>query len=199
MLPAQKTDKAEQARVKETFKQMVRPIRPQSHLFLLNSRQVKLVTSRISPIHRLSVFYRATSPGHPVCEKKSLPYANPSEAHSAEQHIVPRLKALVDTPDLKQQRARWDWDLFVPHNEIWRSTVTRLMREWDWRKQHGTDPKKSGARWVYVDLWEQALQRPDAHSDPGVDCLHCKPSFSCGLFTLQADGRRYFRVFAFYI
>jgi hypothetical protein len=28
-----------------------------------------------------------------------------------------------------------------------------------------------------VDLWEQALQRPDAHSDPGVDCLHCKPSY----------------------
>lgn len=160
MLPPQKTDKAEQARVKETYKQMV-----------------KLVTSRISPISRLAVFYRSTSPGHPVCEKKSAPYANPPDAYFAEQHTVPRLKKLVDTADLKQQRARWDWDLFVPHNEIWRSTVARLMRERNWWKRSGADAGKLGARWVYMDLWEQALQRPDAHSDPAVDCLHwCLPS-----------------------
>ena len=91
---------------------------------------------------------------------------------------MPRLKALVDDPQVKQQRARWDWDLFEPHNEIWRSTVGRLMRERNLRKQNGVDAEKLGARWVYVDLWDQALQRPDAHSDPAVDCLHCKPTFS---------------------
>jgi hypothetical protein len=107
-----------------------------------------------------------------------LPYANPQDAHAAEQHIVPHLKALVDDPEVKQQRARWDWDLFEPHNELWKSTVARLMRDRDQRKQNGVDAKKLGARWVYVDLWDQALQRPDAHSDPVVDCLHCKPAFS---------------------
>jgi hypothetical protein len=96
-----------------------------------------------------------------------MPYLNPPDAHFREQHIVPRLKALVDTPDLKKQRARWDWDLFVPHNEIWRSSISRLMRERD-------QFRKLGAKWMYVDVWEQALQRPDAHSDPAVDCLHCK-------------------------
>jgi len=160
MLPAQKTDKAEQARVKESYRQMAR-----------------LVTSRISPISRLAVFYRSTSPGHPNCAKKSLPYASPQDAYAAEQHIVPRLKALVDDPEMKQQRARWDWDLFDPHNEIWRLSVARLMWERHLRKQNGADAKNLGARWVYVDLWNQALQRPDAHSDPAVDCLHwCLPS-----------------------
>ena len=140
------------------------------------------MTSRISPISRLSVFYRSTSPGHPNCAKKSLPYTSPQDAYVAEQHIIPRLKALVDDPEVKQQRARWDWDLFEPHNEIWRSTVARLMWERNRREQNGEDAKNFGARWVYVDLWNQALQRPDAHSDPAVDCLHCKPAFSILIF-----------------
>ena len=55
--------------------------------------------------------------------------------------------------------------------------MARLMRGRDRQKQNGVDAEKLGARWVYVDLWDQALQRPDAHSDPDVDCLHCKPRF----------------------
>ena len=25
-----------------------------------------------------------------------------------------------------------------------------------------------------MDVWDQALQRPDAHTEPGTDCLHCE-------------------------
>ncbi|KAF5379998.1 hypothetical protein D9615_006258 [Tricholomella constricta] len=95
MLPPRSSDKEEQARVKETYKQMM-----------------KLIIKRISPINRLTVFYRSTSSGHPACEKSANPYGNSLIARDAEKHIVPRLKAQVDTADLKRQRARWDWDLF---------------------------------------------------------------------------------------
>jgi hypothetical protein len=142
---------------------------------------MKRITSRITPIPRLSVYYRTTAPGHPVCEKSASPHKNGPAADHAEQHVVARLKAQVDAlgdpkvdkPDLKKQRSRWDWDLFPVHNQIWKWTIRRLAREHAWREAH---EEGAGARWFYMDLWSQALQRPDAHSEPGVDCLHCECS-----------------------
>jgi len=157
MLPARSSDKEEQARVKETYKQMM-----------------KLIIGRISPINRLSVFYRSTAPGHPACEKSVKPYSNSLVAREAEKHITPRLKAQVEG-EVKQQRARWDWDLFEVHNHMWRWAVAGLMRERAWRESRAA--RSLGAKWFYLDLWDVDLQRPDAHSEPGVDCLHwCLPS-----------------------
>jgi hypothetical protein len=59
------------------------------------------------------------------------------------------------------------------------------------RQQNGVDARKFGARWVYVDLWDQALQRPDAHSDPAVDCLHCKLSLFLKHFDLLVSDVRF--------
>ena len=81
---------------------------------------------------------------------------NPLDAHHSEEHIVP-WQVLVDTTNLKKQCVRWEWDLFVLHNEIWKATVVRFTWEWDWWKCNGTDAKMLGLRWVYMDLWEQWL------------------------------------------
>ncbi|KAG6917497.1 hypothetical protein DXG01_002361 [Tephrocybe rancida] len=157
MLPPRPTDREEQDRVKETYKQMM-----------------KLVIGRLSPIDRLSVFYRSTAPGHPVCEKSSSPYADDITAREAEKDMTPRLKAQVEG-EVKQQRARWDWDLFEVHNELWRRAIGGLMRDRAWRRSR--TGMMRGAKWYYLDLWDLNLQRPDAHSEPGIDCLHwCLPS-----------------------
>ncbi|KAG6856610.1 hypothetical protein H0H87_002565 [Tephrocybe sp. NHM501043] len=159
MLPPRATDREEQARVKETYKQMM-----------------KLVIGRVSPIDRLSVFYRSTAPGHPACEQSASPYYDDIAAREAEKgaNITPRLKAQVDG-DVKQQRARWDWDLFEVHNELWRRAIGGLRRDRAWRRSR--TGMMRGARWYYLDLWDVNLQRPDAHSEPGIDCLHwCLPS-----------------------
>ncbi|KAG5716291.1 hypothetical protein E4T56_gene10626 [Termitomyces sp. T112] len=157
MLPPRPTDKQEQARVKETYKQMM-----------------KLIIGRISHIDRLSIFYRSTAPGHPVCERSANPYRNGIVAREAEMDITPRLKAQVEG-EVKQQRARWDWDLFEVHNELWRKAIDGLMRERAWRRSR--TGRARGAKWYYLDLWSLSLQRPDAHSEPGIDCLHwCLPS-----------------------
>ncbi|KAG6869090.1 hypothetical protein C0993_003410 [Termitomyces sp. T159_Od127] len=154
MLPPRPTDKEEQARVKETYKQMM-----------------KLVIGRIKHLDRLSIFYRSTAPGHPVCEKSADPYSNGIVARDAEKDITPRLKAQVEG-EVKQQRARWDWDLFEVHNELWRKAIDGLMRDRAWRRSR--TGMAQGAKWYYLDLWSLDLQRPDAHSEPGVDCLHCE-------------------------
>jgi hypothetical protein len=133
--------------------------------------------SRISPIEQLSIYYRATSPGHPVCELHSTPYPDITVASLSEQDVPGRLANMKDihTDDERRQVSRWDWDLFTTHNEVWKRAVGRTMR---YRRQSG-----KGARAFHLDLWDQALQRPDAHSmtkvPMGVDCLHCE---SCWFF-----------------
>jgi len=168
MLPARSTDKEEQARVKETYRQMIRT-----------------VVGSISSIPRLSVFYRSTAPGHPVCESHSKPYTGTHDARESEKHIVSRLHAQQPTADSKKIRTRWDWDLFEVHNGMWRSTIGKLMRDRAGRvavakkngEGEGGQEKEGGAKWYYLDLWDVNLQRPDAHSEPGQDCLHwCLPS-----------------------
>ncbi|GAV99304.1 protein [Lentinula edodes] len=89
-------------------------------------RMIDLVTSRLSPIERTSIYYRSTSPGHPQCEDHSTPYKDMADARRKEQNLVQRLKETVSTPDDKKQRSRWDWDLFKPHNELWNRTIQML-------------------------------------------------------------------------
>ncbi|KAG6853554.1 hypothetical protein C0991_003346 [Blastosporella zonata] len=159
MLPPRASDKEEQVKVKETYKGMM-----------------KMIIARLSPIDRLAIFYRSTAPGHPACENSANPYADDIAAREAEKNsnITPRLKAQVEG-EVKQQRARWDWDLFDVHNELWRRAIGGLMRDRAWRRSR--TGMMRGAKWYYLDLWDVNLQRPDAHSEPGIDCLHwCLPS-----------------------
>ena len=128
--------------------------------------------SRLSPIPQLSIYYRATSPGHPMCQRHSKPYENETLAWTAEQNVVERLLNTpgVNTADDRNGISRWDWDLFSVHNENWKSTIQHMMAN----GQLGG----KGAKAFYLDVWNQTLQRPDAHSmttlPVGVDCLHCE-------------------------
>jgi hypothetical protein len=150
---------------------MVRPPRVQGYDTYIHLPQIKLVAERISPIQRLSVYYRATAPGHPGCELSEIPYKDGPEADHIEHDVTGRLQAQVDTLNLKKERARWDWSLFAVHNKMWKWNIQKLDRERGWRELQGNN---AGAKWFYMDLWSQALQRPDAHSEPGHDCLHCE-------------------------
>ncbi|KAJ3711546.1 hypothetical protein F5878DRAFT_247604 [Lentinula raphanica] len=146
------TDKQEQALLEDTY-----------------PRMIDLVTSRLSPIERTSIYYRSTSPGHPKCEEHTLPYKDMADARLQEQNLVQRLKDTVSSADEKKQRSRWDWDLFKAHNELWNRTI-HVMNE---RRPAGA----KGAKWHYFDVWDVSMQRPDAHLEPGKDCLHwCLPT-----------------------
>ncbi|KAF5389466.1 hypothetical protein D9757_004330 [Collybiopsis confluens] len=132
-------------------------------------RLIDLITSRLSPIEQTSIYYRSTSPGHPNCEGHHEPYKDMADARHNEQNLVDRLMAGVSTPGEKQMRNRWDWDLFKPHNNMWNLTIQSLM-------QRRPENSKS-AKWHYFDVWDLSIQRPDAHLNPGQDCLHwCLPT-----------------------
>lgn len=162
MLPPRSSDIDEQSRVTESYRQMVR-----------------LITSRLSPISRLSVYYRSTSPGHPNCGDHTEPYLNAAGAEAAEQDVVERLIEPLENEDDRVGRKKWDWDLFQVHNHVWRRATTRLQREREASlKGSGFNRYRSiGAQWFYMDLWDQMLQRPDGHQTPNQDCLHwCLPA-----------------------
>ena len=69
-------------------------------------------------------------------------------------------------------RKRWDWDLFAVHNALWEQEIANMDSEGG--KKRGGGGGGGGARWLFMDVWDQALQRPDAHTEPGTDCLHCE-------------------------
>ena len=62
-------------------------------------------------------------------------------------------------------RKRWDRDLFAVHNVLWEREIAKMEGEKRGRRRE---------RWLFMDVWDQALQRPDAHTEPGTDCLHCE-------------------------
>ncbi|KIK67062.1 hypothetical protein GYMLUDRAFT_37100 [Collybiopsis luxurians FD-317 M1] len=132
-------------------------------------RMIDLVTSRLSPIKRMSIYYRSTSPGHPNCQDRTAPYKDMADARYNEQNLVDRLVDGVHSAGEKQMRNRWDWDLFRSHNRMWSNQIDFIMEQ---------RPKNSqSAKWHYFDVWDLSMQRPDAHLNPGQDCLHwCLPS-----------------------
>lgn len=169
--------------------------------------------TRLSPYSRMSIYYRSTAPGHPQCNISrtdsvlesetqiqpkpnidykpsptkfifNTPYPNISFALSSELNLVERLQDTVSSDGAKNERARWDWDLFNVHNEIWRRRIeginNHLVRERDGQQnrasieEHGKGSGTGGAKWYYLNIWDMSLQRPDAHSEPGKDCLHCE-------------------------
>ena len=129
------------------------------------SSQMNLIISRLSPIPQLSVIYRATSPGHSNCNLLTVPYSSSQAAQIGESNLVERLIETLPDDRWRTHRKRWDWDLFAVHNALWEREIAKMER---WKEREG------GASWLFMDVWDQALQRPDAHTEPGTDCLHCK-------------------------
>ncbi|TFK25740.1 hypothetical protein FA15DRAFT_327405 [Coprinopsis marcescibilis] len=159
LLKARNNPADEQAYLTEAYRQMVRVV----------SEQLK-----VNP--RVFIYYRATTPGHPKCYIHSSPYKTPGAAQALEKNVVSRLLQGVATEAERQQKRKWDWDLFPVHNEVWRRAIIRLEHE---RKMLFAKPfplQRLYAKWHYLDIWSQALQRPDAHYDPSQDCLRwCSP------------------------
>ncbi|KAF8987977.1 hypothetical protein BDQ17DRAFT_1258067, partial [Cyathus striatus] len=158
MLPTDDMQADQQHRLELTFKQMLRRIR-----------------SRLTPLTHLTILYRATSPGHPQCHLSHNPYPS---IHTALQSESPSsipgrlLSSPYLTQDEKDDRLKWDWDRFEAHNELWKESIRKMGET---RDRLGVNSGE-GARWVYLDIWGMALMRPDAHLEPGVDCLHwCLP------------------------
>jgi hypothetical protein len=117
-------------------------------------------------MERTSIYYRSTSPGHPTCKDHLKPYKDMADARMQEKDLVHRLQEIVTSDDDKKQRSRWDWDMFKPHNEMWNQTIDSMMKK--------RSPESKNAKWYYFDIWDLSMQRPDAHLNPGQDCLHCK-------------------------
>jgi hypothetical protein len=136
---------------------------------------VDKVASRLDAISQLTVVYRATSPGHPGCRNRREPYYDIHSARLHESNVRQRLLDDAETEKSRDGRLVWDWDLFPDHNDAWRRKIRYLnrMRQKQAFARQGTT--KAGAIWIYLDIWDMSLQRPDAHNEP-TDCLHwCMP------------------------
>jgi hypothetical protein len=136
---------------------------------------VRTISNQLKDIGGLSIYYRATAPGHPNCAMRTSPYRNGKVAETFEDDVVGRLMRPVKTDAERELRQRWDWDLFSVHNDVWKRATLRLERERVLtmaKPVHGPRRKRM-SRWHYLDIWSQALQRPDAHYEPGEDCLNC--------------------------
>jgi hypothetical protein len=163
MLPDGESDEEEQSRVVATYEQMVRLLAPSLPPYL-HCSQINLIMSRLSPIPQLSVIYRATSPGHPNCNLLTVPYGSLQAAQLGERNLVERLISTMPDEQWRTFRKRWDWDLFAVHNALWEREIAS--------RKEGRGG--GGVKWIFMDVWDQALQRPDAHTEPGTDCLHCE-------------------------
>ncbi|EAU89966.1 hypothetical protein CC1G_05882 [Coprinopsis cinerea okayama7 len=147
---------------------------------------MRILVEKLSVFRQFKIIYRSTSPAHPNCRKKKFPYPNYEAARNAEATYVENVKQWAqddgEAAGPAWVRLRWDWDMFNVHNGLWKTEVARLQEERKMKTkttlEMGVDPEDLdgaglGPKWLYVDFWEMALQRPDAHSD----CLHwCLPA-----------------------
>ncbi|KAF6758225.1 hypothetical protein DFP72DRAFT_189008 [Ephemerocybe angulata] len=159
-----------------------RPVDEQGRLTEAYRQMVRIVGKALQDIPQLSVYYRATTPGHPNCAARSSPYLNSKTAEAYERDVVGRLTKAVSSSD-REVKLKWDWDLFAVHNDVWRRATSRFDSEretWEKDVKNGMlhpGPKKGKAKWRYLEVWNQTLQRPDAHYSPPTDCLNwCSPA-----------------------
>ncbi|KAJ3550756.1 hypothetical protein NMY22_g251 [Coprinellus aureogranulatus] len=158
-----------------------RPVDEQNRITEAYRQMVRAISAQLSDIGRLSIFYRSTTPGHPNCGSRMVPYQNGRIAERYEDNVVWRLSKTAKTPAEKEKRLRKDWDLFSVHNDVWRAAILRLEQErLAWLvSPHVPEIKrrKGKAKWIYLDVWNEALQRPDAHFSPPGDCVQwCPPA-----------------------
>ncbi|KAF9446706.1 hypothetical protein P691DRAFT_732731 [Macrolepiota fuliginosa MF-IS2] len=185
----------------------------QSRVTMAFKKMIELITSRLDPTPQLSIYYRATAPGHPACPSSTFyntflvnstivsppsdnkteskrfidkptfytdPHPNVSIARLAMSDIRQGLEASTIDSQQKVVRSRWDWDRLEVHNAEWKQAIDDLIAG---QKTPERRDNSKRAKWYYMDIWDMALQRPDAHTqnlvDPkheNYDCLHwCVP------------------------
>jgi hypothetical protein len=76
----------------------------------------------------------------------TVPYRSSQAARIGE-----RLISAVPDERWRTFRNRWDWDSFAVLNALWEREIARMER--------------GGAGRIFMDVWDQALQRPDAHTE----------------------------------
>ncbi|KAJ2927342.1 hypothetical protein H1R20_g9758, partial [Candolleomyces eurysporus] len=151
------------------------PVEERSILTQVYRTMVKMVIQRFSEHTRLTILYRATNPGHPSCHLYTKPFSDAAEALKDEARFLELTDAQATNPVDRKVRRRWDWDMFNTHSQVWRKEIEGLQRERKASIERGEDVR--GVKWLFVDLYEMSLQRPDAHGSPGRDCLHwCLPA-----------------------
>ncbi|KAH6889081.1 hypothetical protein BKA70DRAFT_485925 [Coprinopsis sp. MPI-PUGE-AT-0042] len=156
MLPNRETVEAEHQVLEEVYQDMM-----------------QIVIERMNRLRQVKIFYRTTSPAHPACGAKTRPYRNVALAIQAESDLVKQVADWSTNAGERKMRLRWDWDRFDVHNDLWREEVPRLQHKRRALEAGGTAKADLPPHWLFVDYWEMALQRPDAHSD----CLHwCLPA-----------------------
>ncbi|KAF5332207.1 hypothetical protein D9611_008173 [Ephemerocybe angulata] len=137
---------------------------------------VKIMIRKMSQYPRLTVFYRATNAGHPSCHRYNKPSKDAAEAHREAARYLELSDASASNEVDRKVRRRWDWDYLNVLSQVWKTEIEHqewLRRTMKLRNQSGG----VGMRWLYVDVYEMSLQRPDAHAVPGKDCLHwCLPA-----------------------
>ncbi|KAI5831451.1 hypothetical protein K523DRAFT_237519 [Schizophyllum commune Tattone D] len=132
-------------------------------------KMARIHIERLRSVPRAKIFFRSTSPGHPSCQRLTRPYPNIVQAETAEADPSKRLMVTGKNKEERFTFARWDWDQFAPHNEIFHEEIAR-------ENARQSAPRGRPPRWHYLDVYNIALQRPDAHWEPGKDCLHwCTP------------------------
>ncbi|TRM60008.1 hypothetical protein BD626DRAFT_506161 [Schizophyllum amplum] len=120
---------------------------------------------------RLSDAYRKMARIHieRLRARLTTPYRDGAQAETLEAGASVRLMQTAKNNEDRKTFARWDWDQFAPHNDIFREEIAR-------ENARQSAPRGRPPRWHYLDVYDIALQRPDAHWEPGKDCLHwCTP------------------------
>ena len=149
-----------------------RPLRYLIHTLSAQTYQMDMHFRRLQAAPRTSLFFRTTAAAHAACHENYKPYSNAQEAEAADATLHTRLMASAPNAARQLTWSRWDWDQFKVHNGMWKVAIEKAQKE-----RLASD---AGPRWYYLDIYELSLQRPDAHDSPGLDCLHCKCSFSRG-------------------
>ncbi|RXW21805.1 hypothetical protein EST38_g4030 [Candolleomyces aberdarensis] len=74
-----------------------RPTDEQNRLTEAYRQMVRTISNQLKDVGGLSIYYRATAPGHPNCAMRSSPYRNGKVAETFEDDVVGRLMRPVKT------------------------------------------------------------------------------------------------------
>ncbi|KAL1738228.1 hypothetical protein HDZ31DRAFT_23095, partial [Schizophyllum fasciatum] len=99
----------------------------QEHAVLTEAyrKMARIHIERLRSVPRAKIFFRSTSPGHPSCQRLTRPYPNIEHAQTAERDPSKRLMVTGKNHEERFTFARWDWDQFALHNDIFREEIAR--------------------------------------------------------------------------
>lgn len=121
-------------------------------------RMVSFITDRFRHLRpSIQVYWRSVAPGHVQCE----------------QYIEAEPERTNELSTKEPTATSYNWNLLIKMNEIVQSYL---------RYDPGRPSRRSSSSFFsspstteYIDIWNTSIQRPDAHLNPGGDCLHFCP------------------------